>query len=422
MPPEILPPEILRTGSKNELKPDGLDEFRESLGSRSAPLPGSKPAEKTALSELQEVDEFLKSGAGALTTRFAYLGLRGQLHTSPHGLLSDLRTLNSSMAGELANRIDSMKDSGWRFWENRGDTAAGRYDANARDLTYKRQSSLASYILGATTEHPRTAMVPVIAHELGHHDALMHFPKPYFEGQSTERLAAFQLLASETNAIMLEGHVGQIRGAVIEPDLIDALKKGTLGELIHNSWSDSYEEFKHVTKQEAKMFVNDYVSERWGNPFDSNGQIKPYKLNPSPTEVSPEFRKYDLESFKALESDYKAERQRVGLETPENRMMRACQTGPGSTAIYGLKVFGALGLGGAVHSVRSSFGESTASGIGQLANVGINFGGFESGTALARIGGAAPIRRALVLGFSGAYAAEHLIGHRTKEGIKNLLQ
>ncbi len=208
---------------------------------------------------------------------------------------------------------------------------------------------------------------------------------------------------------MTEAHVDQVRGTTHAANVVEALKSQKLGAFIHENWYRTYGDLKHVTSTEATAFVNEYIAERWGEPLDGKDRVKPFSLNPTPQQALAESTKYDPLRLEALAADYKAERVLDGSQTERYKFVRACQTGLGSSAVHGLKIFGTLGLASAVHSVKYSFKESTGEGIGQLAHVGIGFGGFEAGTTLARCGASSPIGRALLFGFIGAYAADQLV-------------
>ncbi|MBY0548343.1 MAG: hypothetical protein K2W95_13690 [Candidatus Obscuribacterales bacterium] len=411
------------TSKSPALQTDAVERLR-AEGLR-APCPSLSAAHREPKSFVEEFKEFaslFEPGAGALTTRLAYLGLRGDLHTTPGRITREFAALRSPMGVQLADRVAEMKADGWRVWETaRNGSSAGLYDPGTREITYRRPISIVPYILGASSEHPRQALVPLVAHEVGHHDALKHFPESFLKGQSTERIAAFRSLAYETNALMTEAHVDQVRGTAYSAEVIESVKSQKLGAYIHEKWYRTYDALKQISKAEATTFVNEYIAERWGEPLDGTGRVKPFSLNPTPLQALAESTRYDPLRLEALTIDYKAERMLDGSQTERYRFMRACQTGLGSTAVHGLKIFGTLGLAGAVHSVKYSFNESTGEGVGQLAHVGIGFGGFEAGTLLARCGSSAPIGRALIFGFIGAYTADQLVGKHVKRGLKGIL-
>ncbi len=373
-------------------------------------------------SELEQAKTLLYPGFGALSTRVAVLAVRGDLHTDLGWISREIASIESPLGKQLIDRMQIMKSEGWRLWEMspRELGFAGLYDPYARDLNYARRASLIPYLLGCTTEHPRESLVGVVAHELAHHDGLKHFPKRFLEGFSPEKLNGFRVLAYETNAIMAEIHVEQMRGGTVYSSAYaEALKKGDLGGQIHHNYcTDPHVE--RVTRVEAREFVNEYIAERWGNPLDANGQVKPFELNPPPKALA-ESKIHDPARLVADAGDYNEMRAETGAETNRNKLARALQSRIGSTATHGLKIAGALGAFSAVHSIKSSFNEGPGAGFGELAAVGSGFGGFEVGAACARLGGVAPLGKLVLCGFIGAYAAENIIGAPLKRAFRAVL-
>jgi hypothetical protein len=374
-------------------------------------------------SEWQQVQELVGPGISALSTRLAYLGLRGDLHTDVFRLQREIAAIKTPLSAELVDRMGTARSNGWLIREAtttelRGTeaglydrTEAGLYDPFAREILYSRKgTSMLAYVTGATTDHPRNAMVSVLSHEVGHTEGLKHFPLRFLEGQSTERVSAFRLLAEETNAFMAEMHVEQTRGKIIYTEqYTEALRNGELGARIYKNYYYQTPVLKSIASTEAKEFVNEYIAERWGNPLDSQGKVKSYSLNPTPEQIA-ESKRFDPERLKAMESDYIAERTEAGSESFRTRFARACQTRLGSATIHGAKVVGTVGACVAAHSVRKGFNQSFSSGLAESARVGVGLGGFELGAGFARLGYTTSAGKALLFGFIGAAIADRAIG------------
>lgn len=361
---------------------------------------------------LEAVSKSLTPGVSALSTRIAMLGLSGDLHIDFGRLTIEISRAQTPLSSELVNRIEIMKADSWRFWEiphnDLGDL--GQYDAKAREVLVARDRSIAGYVLGATKEHPRESMVAVLSHEVAHNEGLRHFPSRFISGQTPERLDAFRLLAHETNAMMAEMHIEQHRNRItISDGYHQALQAGELGAEIRHNYIEKNPELNSITRIEATEFVKEYVGERWGDPLDADGRVKSYSLNP-PTSALAESKVFDPPGLADHAADFEKERIEMESESRRYKFARLCQSSSGAATIHGIKILGALGAVAAVHTVRNSFNDSFSSGLAETTRMGIGFGGFEAGTALARFGNVAPIRRALVLGFAGAYAAEHVVG------------
>lgn len=366
----------------------------------------------------------LAPGVSALSTRLALLAFRGDLHVGFGRLVHEIAMAKTPLSRELVSRIDTMKAENWRFWEMpyKDLDDFGQYDARAREVLYARDRSIAAYVLGADKRHPRESMVTVLAHEAAHNEGLKHFPLRFLEGQTAERLEAFRLLAHETNALMAEMHVEQHRNRIaISADFQEALKCGELGAEIRAVYMDKNSELMAVSELEATDFVREYIGERWGDPLDADGKVRSYKLNP-PTSVLAESTVYDPPGIDDHAADFRSERIQTGSESMRYRVARLCQSNAGAVTIHSVKVLGALGAVAAVHTIRNSFNDSFSSGLAESTRMGIGFGGFELGTALARFGGVAPIRRALLFGFLGAYAAEHTLGTTMYNRVRSTLQ
>ncbi|MBY0548306.1 MAG: hypothetical protein K2W95_13505 [Candidatus Obscuribacterales bacterium] len=372
---------------------------------------------------LEAASKALNPGVSALSTRIAALGLAGDLHIDFGRLITEISRVRTPLSTELVNRIETMKADNWRFWEIplKDLGARGQYDARAREVLVARDRSIAGYVLGATNEHPRESMVAVLSHEVAHNEGLKHLPDRFLNGQTPERLDAFRLLAHETNAMMAEMHIEQNRHRITISDGYHlALQSGELGAEIRHSYIAMNPELKSITEVEATEFVEEYVGERWGDPLDADGRVKSYSLNP-PTSALAESKVFDPPGLEHHAADFEKERIEMDSENRRYKIARLCQTGSGAATIHGIKIVGALGAVAAVHAVRNSFNDSFGSGLAEMARMGVGFCGFEAGTALARFGNVAPIRRALVLGFAGAYAAEHSFGTPLYNNIRAAL-
>lgn len=377
---------------------------------------------------MEEFVECAYPGASAIATRIACLAVKGDLHTDIHKLQRNIRSIDSPLTSQLCDRMNSMKSNGWRFWEissNEMPGAMGQYDPPTREVTLARQARFGAttpywaYLLGVTAEHPYAKMTGVLSHEVAHHDGLKHFPSRYLHGQSAERLVYFRELAYETNAFIAQIHVEQASGGpVFSQTMLDALKKHDLGGAIYDHYQSR--ERPPISRAEANGFVNEYIAERWGNPLDADGKVKPYELNPPPSALE-ESKIYDPNRLEALNMDAAAEREKLGSESLRNRLSRTLQSRVGSATVHGVKIFGAVGMCAAAHSVRFSFHDSLGSGLGETAKIGIGFGGFEAGAAIARATGGSTLGKTLALGFLGACAAENIIGRPVHRLVKAIV-
>lgn len=381
----------------------------------SVPLAGN---ERTLF---QETASALLPGLSALSTRIAMLAVRGQLHTDIRQIERILSTADTPMGAQLVERMYRMRADGWRISQVRpGDIwGLGEYNPQTRDISYCRRDSYVPFLVGAKNTGPRETIISTVVHEAGHHDALTNLPKRFIEGQSAERVSAFRALAAETNAIMAEAHMENARGvSIFSSEYLRNMKENTLGSHIRNGWYEYNREFASITAAEAREFVNEYIGERWGDPLNARGEVKPYRLNPEPLEAVAEMTKFDPDRLNLLKGDFAAHRKANGTETSFHRLLRASQTRVGSAAVHGAKIFCALGTLAAIQSVRSGFRSGLSDGCGELAKVGIGFAGFELGAAAARFGRSAPIGRTLFFGFVGASVAEKILGEPLSHWIR----
>lgn len=409
-------------------------------------------------------------GMGA---RFAYLGLRGKLFVADADWQSALKRAGP-VGEQLIQRLDHLKGKGWTFgslgladpyWELKGQgyasriarmtslggyhwdvhdgvLANGKFVEDLRGLPVKRVTynrglvSLANVLgYGYGTSDPVKNVATIMAHELGHEDGILREHPGSWKSLSPgeQKNLAMRMLATESRAIVTQLHVAQQLGdSHIQNTLLrSALRSGDLGGVIFDTWGKSggkYDAFAALTRREAAGFVNSYLDETFGKDLinRSTGQIRPFDINAG-------FGKQIGSIAGDAELSALMAENRPGVPAPQSRAGSfLTETASGRALLRGGQALAAVGVLATVHDLRGAFKESPVAGLARLARVGVDWGGFEAGTAVSmmaaeRLAMTMPAGRmgklipflAIAGGMGGAHAADKYFGTKVEKALRS---
>ena len=443
-----------------------LDGSARSEGEAAQP---AKPAEQLSAPVREDYTAaWLRGMAG----RLAYLGVTGKLSVDDGAWQNALKKAGP-VGEQLLERKLALESKGWSFgklgfndpyWELKGQgyasrlarmTSLGGYHWDVHDgtlhsgqisealkgfpvkrVTYNPFVITTANVMGYGygTSDPIKNVATIMSHELGHEDGILReHPGDWKQLLPEEqKTMAKRMLATESRAIVTQLHISQQLGDthIQNTMLRTSLRGGELGGFIHDTWGKSggkYEAFSVLDRKEAVSFVNSYLDETFGKGLidTKTGKIRAFDINAG-------FGKQigsitgDAE-LAALMAENKA-----GVKPPASRFGTFAESAAGRTFIRGGQALAAIGTLAMVSDLRGAFQEGTAAGIGKLARVGVDWAGFEGGTALSvmaaeRVAMVVPSARfakllpvvAMAGGFGGSWAADKYFGTKVEQSVRN---
>lgn len=345
----------------------------------------------------------------ALSGRVAYQGAMGTLFSTESSWKKSL-TGAGPVGEQILERMAGLEAKGWSFgslgmgdpfWDltNKGKFARvarmftlGGYHWDMHDGQPVKRIAINHKIValsnliggsygGATT--PKD-FATLMAHEVSHEDGILREHPGDWRTLPLEeqRILAKRMLATETRAILTQLHVAGEMGSetLTNARFRAALQSGKLGGFIHETWSKSgetYGSFKTITAKEAEEFVNKYIEETFGKDLynRTTGKVRAFDINAGlDRQIGTITGDAELaESMKVV---------RPGLRPAENSMVKFFSENRGGSALLrGGQALGAVGLMVAVNDVGGAFNTSAGTGVGRLGRVGVDWAGFELGTA-----------------------------------------
>ncbi len=435
------------------------------VAAQAARQPSSKQAERKDTERYfyncgEQLDPYLR----ALTGRITYLGLKGTLVADEHSWRFALA--KSGPVGEqLLERMSQLEANGWSvgrlgyndpYWEltktGKGERiwrmfTLGGYHCDLQEgravkriAINGRVVSLANMIAAAfgSADAPK-GIATLMAHELGHEDGILREHPGNWQklSPSQQRTLAKRMLATETRAILTQLHVADQIGdnTITNTRFKAALQRGNLGAFIHETWGksgDKYGSFSTMSRQEATAFVNQYIAETFGKDIynPANGKVRAFDLNAG------------LErQIGTIAGDAElVERMKVGrqgmrpAETTLSRMLGETRTG--RFLARGGQALGAVGLLALANDLNGAFEQGAEQGVGRLGRVGVDWAGFEAGTATgAFVGRALAVRFAerkmpmlaiplMIIGggMVGSHAFDRAIGQRVESSFSTAVK
>lgn len=453
-------------------------------------LPSEKPGHRRAAEPPQPAERAAPTGAAtgqpigtdsqggqfaylrALTGRLAYLGLTGKLHVDSQSWQQALKRAGP-VGEQLLERMNQLEKKGWSFgrlgfndpyWELKGQgyasrlmrmTSLGGYHWDVHDgvlksgkvvdrlvglpvkrITYNPMVISAANILGYGygTSDPIKNVATIMAHELGHEDGILREHSGDWKKLLPEeqRLLAKRMLATEARAIVTQLHVAQQLGDthIQNTMLRSSLRGGELGGFIHDTWGKSggkYGAFRVLDRKEAVSFVNSYLDETFGKGLidAKTGKIRPFDINAG-------FGKQIGSIAGDAELAALMAENKPGVKPPSSRLGALTESATGRGLIRGGQALAAVGVLAMVNDVRGAFKDSPSAGVARLARVGVDWGGFEAGTALtmmaaeraamvvpsARFAKLLPVL-AIAGGMGGSWAADKFFGSKVEKVMRS---
>jgi len=399
----------------------------------------------------------------AFTARFAYLAATDSL-TANNGKIVGMLQKSGPMGEQLLAKMADMEGAGWKIrplsFNDRylqlekpnlaarllkmGSLSGYHYDyfkgEQLRTVAYNNVANAMGGVIGSNygSGTPLKRITGIVAHELAHHDGTLADIKNVSSlSRAEQQTLAKRLLATETRAVLTQLHIsGQIADKHITDDVFKtALRKRDLGGLIYDAWGKSgstYSSFQSMDRKQAAQFVNEFIddlsaktSAKFGSPLIDmkTGKVGVFDINEG---IGNRYGNVtgDDELLK-----------RMGTPTVENgpkagRLAAFMETKTGRVVGHGMKGLAAVGLISTAADLRGAYGESFAKGNSRLARVGVDWAGFEAGTALgSRVAtafaasakmkvplAAIPIV-SIVAGIGGSYLADKYVG----ESVENHL-
>jgi hypothetical protein len=353
----------------------------------------------------EDLDPYLR----ALTGRTAYLGLKGTLLSNGSdwkGVLANA----GPVGAQLTERMKMLEGKGWSFgtlgitdpyWDMTrtslparlgkmlyvGGYHADMFDGRAvkRIAINDKIVSLSNMISGAygRADAPR-GIATLMAHELSHEDGILrdHPGEPALLPAEEQKTLARRLLATEARATLTQLHVADITGdtTLTNARARAAMQAQDLGGLIHERWlkfGNKYDSFRAISRQEAKDFVNDYIAETFGpDVIDTgSGRVRAFDINAGLDKQIGSITG-DAELSESMKVAQAGARPLAG-----NLSRFLLESNSGRALLHGGQALGALGLLVAANDLDGAFRQGADKGLGRLSRVGLDWGGFEAGTA-----------------------------------------
>lgn len=397
----------------------------------------AKAAEKPeslrpAASRLLDAVDVAGDGAAGLSARLAYLGLTAQLHVDMFSVNRAMAASGSPVAQTLLENAADMKANGWQFLKSRETGPVGQYDAETRRLWYQPQGSMLKFVLGAD-QSPINETVPIVAHELAHHDRVPFTP-PKTGDEQVNRIMAQRLINSEVGAVLTQVHMNDqlsVRDR-LDPDYStntrrEALRTGNLGQHL---WAKTRLTQEFLDGEAVNQSVPGYIERTYGKDVidPATGKVRAFDLKagygiiaePLPEDAATvAFRENNYLATRASNTDYR---------TSVGQNLQLGEHGWQSALTHGGNALGALALFSVANDVVGAFAESPTAGVARLSKVGVDWGGYELGTRVAAVALRSLMMRNPVMatigivasGFAGSYLADASIGQRLETTIRDI--
>ncbi|MCC6978114.1 MAG: hypothetical protein IT343_07310 [Candidatus Melainabacteria bacterium] len=399
----------------------------------------------------------------AFTARFAYLAATDSL-TANNGKITDLLKKSGPVGEQLLAKMADMEQSGWKIrplsFNDRymqlekpnffsrlakmGTLSGYHYDyfkgEQLRTVAYNNVTNALGGVMGSNygAGTPLKRITGIVSHELAHHDGTLADIKNAANlPRAEQQTLAKRLLATETRAVLTQLHISdKIGDRHITDDVFKAaLRKRDLGGLIYDAWGKSgstYASFGSLDRKYANTFVNEFIDDlsaktqgKFATPLIDmkTGKVGVFDINEG---IGNRFGAVtgDDELMRRMQSPT------LEKGVPAGRFAGFFESKTGRAVSHGMKGVAAIGLISTAADLKGAYGESFAKGNSRLARVGVDWAGFEAGTALGskfataltvaskvRVPMAAIPLVAIAAGIGGSYLADKYMG----ESVENYL-
>jgi hypothetical protein len=421
-------------------------------------LSDSKSRHSTAFQ--QEVWQFLKPEVEGIGARYLYLALTDQIVADNRAVQKALIRANTPVAQQLLERWELMEDQHWRISGSQSSLppgqvmngAQGLHQIDNRLVIYQQPTRTWQRVLGGPD--PVQEATSILAHELGHHDGHNWHMVNSADAEANVAMAK-RLLSTEARALVSQIHLAQATGADISrvisvPEVVQALRQNDLGGYIYRNWKAPfyppdlpqrfanhpnpqwrytnypYPEFQFINEPEARLHVNQYLTQTFGHDFfdTHTGKVKPININAGLGNMN-----YPLHAGESTRPPFEP-RYRWQVEPGSARPIEApfgSGRGLDGTVHRGLHCLAALGMMACVSDVGTKFGESAGAGFGEIGRVGVSWGAFEVSSRLigATLGRKLPLPltlgAGLALGALTSHYADRLVGKSLAHNIRSAI-
>lgn len=337
----------------------------------------------------------------AAASRYACWTIIGRLELDPLSMQSHLSRCGP-VGDQLLGRMNKLQSNGWTFSPLKFNDplltqahpnyfkrlgaylSMGGYNSSSlRRITYGSPLSTLCALSGALPgrSNPSKEYATFLAHELSHADGILVGDSLKNHGE--RRVFADRMLATETRALLAELHVADKIGAsILDHNRLraSAMARDLGGGIFDNC---RYKQFAAINRADAVRFVNRYTDETFGaSIFDSQtGKVRTFDINAG----------LDRQIGKTSQDEFLRQLRQIpgepiaGARTCASRMSfnnRSARV----LGYCGRSLF-ALGSLGTLADVAGAFKQSPAHGVGRLARTGLDWGGFEISSVLARRAG-----------------------------------
>ncbi|MFN8654866.1 MAG: hypothetical protein U0105_00895 [Candidatus Obscuribacterales bacterium] len=319
-----------------------------------------------------------------------------------------------STGKQLVQRLSGMQKDGWIF-ESVKNVSDVAYHADAKMITFwHNPAEQLSHAVGAPIENPTKVAAAWLAHEVGHHDGIILYDLP--PGHRAEPIMAKRALLSEARAYMSEAFVSQCLGVQQAETSARtmALRINDLGGNVFDT--HYYPSWDSLSRSQAVSAVNRHLFTHYAEPLVSpTGKLLPFDIN-----------KGTGDNIHRLPCDpLFAEDPAVDVVLLDFRDQVRRTADGGTCAVESThlltsgkwqRMAGKLGLLGVAVTVTDVFGaynRGMNQGHERLVQTGINWFGYEGGSAAAgKICQAFPTRYKIPLvilgGIAGTFGVQSL--------------
>jgi len=346
------------------------------------------------------------SADSALTARYAYLALSGELFVDKNSMAGKIAATKSPVADQILTTIKELEGNDWQFIKTPPGYSPS-YISSLRQIRYPATGwqGETRFILGHGSSPINNSAV-WFSHEVGHHD-VNNFRYEVPPKSEASMVMKKRGVIGETRAILTESHMSDLLKPS-DPGLVGrqvgikaALKNGTLGEYITTVTHPS---LGGVPVVEMNKLVGEYVPRTYGqNTIDPlTGSVRPFNIKAGfgtnfveplvgdideiISETHPNFSHRANRVFQNNEVRlFKVEGQPLLTKVLERtKFLRAGESAWAGVAGHGSRAVVACGLALAASDLIGQYELSVSHGNGRLARVLADWSGFEGGAAAAR--------------------------------------
>lgn len=295
--------------------------------------------------------------------------------------------------GQLADRLDNMAASGWKFDAVSSATEIATNN-HLKLMSYLHElSSIWAHALGVRMDNPVKVATSYLAHEITHHDQSIRYPLTSYEDGCG--VMGKRYVLSEARSYMTEAFTAQSLGVREDrvSEVVQALKSQDLGGLVYDT--HHYSNFNDIWREDATDIVNEHVENYYHKPpVDTRSRMVAFDITRGNDDI---IRPLELDHFYRTPADVK-DLEWCRKMYRENRSCSFINFEESNSLIHSRwsRWAGKIGMLGAAVSVTdlaAAYGRGREEGNRRLGDFAIDCCGYEAGTAAgSRLANSLPLR------------------------------